>query len=166
MAAMVAPKLRSVGLLFAVACGSTAKGPAATSASPSQPQPVGSTGPASVAVAVERAATCELAMQNLNKHWVTTSAQASAQASAHVQAIYANAGAKLTPALLALCQTDAWSPAGRNCIAQAPSLTAIDLCTRDFSASQQAHLLATTAEIIDTVDVTIRPATLLGAPPP
>jgi hypothetical protein len=162
MATMVAPKLRSVGLLCVVACSSTAKGPAATSASPIQPQAVGSTGTASVTVVVERAATCELAMQNLNKHWVT----ASAQASAHVQAIYANAGAKLTPALLALCQTDAWSPAGRNCIAQAPSLTAIDLCTRDFSASQQSHLLATTAEIIDTVDVTIHPATSLGAPQP
>ena len=162
MADMVAPKLRSAGLLLVVACSSNRQGPAATSATPSRPQPVGSIGPRSVAVAVERAATCELAMQNLNKHWLT----ASAQTSAYVQNIYANAGTKLTPALLALCQTDAWSLDGRNCIAQAASLNAIDLCTRDFSASQQSHLLATMAEIIDTVDVTIRPATLLGAPQP
>ena len=164
MADMVAPKLRSAGLLCLVACSSTAKGPAAINVSSSRHQPVSSTGPRSglVEVAAVPAATCELTMQNLNKHWVTLSAQNSPQ----VQAIYSDAGAKLTPALLALCQTDAWSPAGRNCISQAPSLTAIDLCTRDFSASQQSHLLATTAEIIDMVDVTIRPATLLGAPQP
>jgi hypothetical protein len=150
-------------LLFAVACSSTAQGPA-TTASPNARPPVGSTGPTPVTNAVVPAATCELAIQNFNKHWLT----ASLQASSHVQAIYANAGTKLTPALLALCQTDAWSPAGRDCIAQAASLNAIDLCTRDFAANQQTHLLTTTAEIIDTVEVTVgpAPANVLGRPHP
>ena len=157
---MVAHKLRAAGLFGVVACSSTAKGPAATGALPIGSHTVDSAGASSGTVAAVPAVTCERAMQNLHKLWVTASLQTSSQ----VQAIYANAGTKLTPALLALCQSDVWSPAGRTCIAQAASLAAIDVCTRDFSASQQTHLVATTVEIINTVDVTLAPAAMLGRP--
>lgn len=166
---MVALLFRRRWLLVTVSIGwfgggcsstATATGPGATGAAQHVAPPVGATGTTASDITAPPPATCALAMQNVNKHWET----ASLQANADVQAIYANAGSKLTPVLVALCQTDAWSPTGRTCVAHAANLAAVDVCTRDFSASQQAHLQATTAEIIDTVDLSIRPVTPTGAP--
>ena len=156
--------LRGWWLMVVASCSAPASGPAASGVVATGPQPAGATNakPVAVAVAAVPAASCARAIQNVNMLWTA----ASIHASPTEQAIYANAGTKLTPALIALCQNDQWSPAGRNCVAQAASLAAIDLCTHDFSASQQAHLQTTTAEIIDTVDLTIVPAVQPGLPQP
>ena len=152
----------SMGWFGSVAgCSSmaTATGPRVSNAAKSGTPPIGTTVTTPSELTAPPHVTCAQAMQTVHKHWDTDSLQVNAD----VREMYVRAGSKLTPALVALCQTDAWSPTGRACVARAANLTAVDVCTRDFSASQQAQLQATTAEIIDSVDLSIRPATSTGA---
>ncbi len=162
MPTLDAPMLRGWWLLVAVSCSSTATRPGTTGMVATGPQPVAVTGGKAAPVAATPAVTCEVAMQNVTMLWAT----ASSQLSHNLQAIYLNAGNKLAPALRMLCQNDQWSPAGRTCVAQAVSLPALDICTRDFSAGQQTHIQVTTAEIIATVDLTPTPAPQPGLPQP